>query len=416
MLAGAAENVTARTYKHFVETFALQIWKAADGYEFFLNDRLVDFEGDTEYGLGMRTKDAGPELLWTTKEDFIHLVLPISPEVAVIFCDESRCWESPFAEMMHRANMPFPANSLLAKAPHKDIVDVHVPERKRSRGTWPATTAWRVSIGTLSQEQHGIIASYSLSHAQAVVVVRSREKFEKAKQELEVFAEEQAKRWKTQGFSFTDPANLLPSDASNPSRQIINKVVDEHEAALVKIMALIAEGKPLHRTRENTYASWLAIRTLRFMSPHASTEDANTAIKTAFEAAYPPQHPQHRKLLTVDFMTFYNHGIDDETFKRLSFAIDTKIREVMVADTFSEHWSASSADEGKTPAAEPLAGNAKRMQQPAFRSVVRGACGFEILSWMFEERQDILATFIEDLAVSMHELQPRVTRIRERRM
>jgi len=416
LLADAAENVTARTYKHFVETFALQIWKAADGYELFLNDSLVDFEGDTEYGLGMRTKEMGPELIWTTKEHFIHLVLPISPEVAVIFCDESRCWESPFANMMHRANIPFPANSLLARAPHKDIVDVHVPERKRSRGTWPATTAWRVSIGTLSREQHSIIASYSLSHATAVLVVRSREKFEKAKKELEVFSEEQAKRWKTQGISFTDPANLLPRDASNPSRQIINKVVDEHEAALVKIMGLIDKGKPLRRTRENTYASWLAIRTLRFMSPHASTKDANTAIKIAFEAAYPPQHPQHRKLLTVDFMTFYNHGIDDETFSRLSFAIDTKIREVMAAETFSEHWSAASADEGKTPAAEPLAGNATLMQKPAFQSVVRGACGFEILSWMFEERQDILATFIEDLAVRMHELQPQVTRVRGIRM
>lgn len=42
-VAKSKENVIARTYKHFVKTFALQIWKAADGYEFFLNDRLVDF-------------------------------------------------------------------------------------------------------------------------------------------------------------------------------------------------------------------------------------------------------------------------------------------------------------------------------------------------------------------------------------
>lgn len=276
-----------------------------------------------------------------TKEDFIHLVLPISPEVAVIFCDESRCWESPFAETMHLVKIQFSANILLAKAPHKDIVDVHVPGRKRSRGTWPATTAWRISIGTLSREQHSIIASYSLSHARAVVVVRSREKFEKAKKELAIFAEKQAKRWKAQRFSFTDRANILPNDASYPSRQTIDKVVDEHEAALAKIMALVAEGKPLRRTKENTYTSWLAIRNLTFMYPQASTVSSNTAIRAGFEAAYPPQHPQHRKLLTVDFMAFYNHGIDDETSKRLSFAIDTKIREVMVADTFLEHWLAS---------------------------------------------------------------------------
>ncbi|KAH4087219.1 hypothetical protein HBH69_185350 [Parastagonospora nodorum] len=418
MLADAAkskENVTAGTYKRFVETFALQIWKAADGYEFFLNDRLVDFEGDTEYGLGMKTKETGPELIWMTKEDLIHLVLPISPEVAVIFCDESRCWESPFADMMHRAKIPFSANSLLAKAPHKDIVDVHVPERKRSRKIWPATTAWRVSIGTLSREQHSVIASYSLSHAQAVVVVRNREKFEKAKKELEIFAEEQAKRWKTQGFSFTDPAHLLPMDVSNPSRQIIEKVVDEHEAAFAKIMALIAEGKPLRRTKENIYISWLAIRTVGFTSPHASTESANTAVKTAFEAAYPPQHPQHRKLLTVDFMAFYNHGIDEETFSQLSFAIDTKSREVQSSSSFREHWEASRVNV-ENPPMEPLAGNSELFQNPAFRSVMRAACGFEILSWMFEERQDILATFIKDLAIPMHESHPEITRIRGRRM
>ncbi|KAH3906317.1 hypothetical protein HBI56_194990 [Parastagonospora nodorum] len=418
MLADAAkskENVTAGTYKRFVETFALQIWKAADGYEFFLNDRLVDFEGDTEYGLGMRTKETGPELIWMTKEDLIHLVLPISPEVAVIFCDESRCWESPFADMMHRAKIPFSANSLLAKAPHKEIVDVHVPERKRSRKIWPATTAWRVSIGTLSREQHSIIASYSLSHAQAVVVVRNREKFEKAKKELEIFAEEQAKRWKTQGFSFTDPAHLLPMDISNPSRQIIEKVVDEHEAAFAKIMALIAEGKPLRRTKENIYISWLAIRTVGFTSPHASTESANTAVKTAFEAAYPPQHSQHRKLLTVNFMAFYNHGIDEETFSQLSFAIDTKSREVQSSSSFREHWEASRVNV-ENPPMEPLAGNSELLQNPAFQSVMRAACGFEILSWMFEERQDILATFIKDLAIPVHESRPEIIRIRGRCM
>ncbi|EAT77698.1 hypothetical protein SNOG_14846 [Parastagonospora nodorum SN15] len=287
MLADAAkskENVTAGTYKRFVETFALQIWKAADGYEFFLNDRLVDFEGDTEYGLGMRTKETGPELIWMTKEDLIHLVLPISPEVAVIFCDESRCWESPFADMMHRAKIPFSANSLLAKAPHKEIVDVHVPERKRIM-------------------------------PQAVVV---------------------------------------------------------------------------------------AIRTVGFTSPHASTESANTAVKTAFEAAYPPQHSQHRKLLTVNFMAFYNHGIDEETFSQLSFAIDTKSREVQSSSSFREHWEASRVNV-ENPPMEPLAGNSELLQNPAFQSVMRAACGFEILSWMFEERQDILATFIKDLAIPPHD-------------
>ncbi|RBQ76497.1 hypothetical protein FVER14953_20114 [Fusarium verticillioides] len=40
------------TYKNFVENYSLQIWRAADDYEFFLNERLVDFEGDTQSVLG----------------------------------------------------------------------------------------------------------------------------------------------------------------------------------------------------------------------------------------------------------------------------------------------------------------------------------------------------------------------------
>jgi hypothetical protein len=31
----ADENATADAYKHFIEHYALQIWNAADGYEFF---------------------------------------------------------------------------------------------------------------------------------------------------------------------------------------------------------------------------------------------------------------------------------------------------------------------------------------------------------------------------------------------
>jgi hypothetical protein len=109
----------ADTYKHFTESYALHIWKAADGYEFFLNDRLVDFEGDTQSVLGVEVKETGPRLIWMTTDDLIHLVLPISPEVAVIFCNESRCWESPFADSMHRLKRPYPHNSLLKNAPHK---------------------------------------------------------------------------------------------------------------------------------------------------------------------------------------------------------------------------------------------------------------------------------------------------------
>ncbi len=41
-------KASARTYKHFVQNYALQIWHAADGYEFFLNESLCGFESDTQ--------------------------------------------------------------------------------------------------------------------------------------------------------------------------------------------------------------------------------------------------------------------------------------------------------------------------------------------------------------------------------
>jgi hypothetical protein len=193
-------NAAAGTYRHFIKSYTLQIWKAADGYEFFLNDRLVDFEGDTQSFLGTEVKDTGSQLMWMTTEDLIHLVLPISPEVAVIFCDESRCWESPFADSMHRLKELYPQNSLLKNAPHKDIVNVHVPRERRGKKTWPATMAWRVNIGMLSRDHHRILASYTLSHAKSFVIVRCRARFERAKRELEVFGKSRAEVWRDFGL------------------------------------------------------------------------------------------------------------------------------------------------------------------------------------------------------------------------
>jgi hypothetical protein len=52
-------NAAASTYKHFIENYALRIWKAADDYEFFLNDQLVGFEGDTQSFPVAEVKDIG---------------------------------------------------------------------------------------------------------------------------------------------------------------------------------------------------------------------------------------------------------------------------------------------------------------------------------------------------------------------
>ncbi|KAG2005319.1 hypothetical protein GB937_008862 [Aspergillus fischeri] len=194
------ENAAAYTYKHSVENYTLQIWKAANGYEFFLNDRLVDFEGDTQSYLGAEMKGERCQLIWTTSEDFIHPILPVGPEVAIIFCNESRCWKSPFAEVMHEARVPYLENSLLKNAPHKDIVSVDIPSRKRGRKKWPVTVVWTVNIGAMTREQHRIIASYSFSHAQLLIVVRSRAQFEKAKRELELFSRERMEHWSNLGI------------------------------------------------------------------------------------------------------------------------------------------------------------------------------------------------------------------------
>lgn len=103
--------------------------------------------------LGMRVKDAGLELSYMAAEDWIHVALPASPDMAVIFCNGSRCWESPFADAMYRAGIPYPEHSLLKGAPHKDIKMSDVPTQKRGRKTWPATTKWEVHIGKLSEKQ-----------------------------------------------------------------------------------------------------------------------------------------------------------------------------------------------------------------------------------------------------------------------
>jgi hypothetical protein len=103
---------------------------------------------------------------------------------------------------MHKANIPYPENSLLKNAPHKDIVNVDVPSGKRGRKTWPATVAWRANIGTLSKAQHRVIACYSLSHAKLLIVVQHRARFERTKRELEVFSVERMNHWQSIGVQF----------------------------------------------------------------------------------------------------------------------------------------------------------------------------------------------------------------------
>ena len=48
---------------------------------------------------------------------------------------------------------------------------------------------------------------------------------------------------------------------------------------------------------------------------------------------------------------------------------------------------------------------------PSFNSIFRAAQGFDVLKWMFEG-QDILATFIQQIAVPMETMQTHFVRIR----
>ncbi|GFF80016.1 hypothetical protein IFM60648_09983 [Aspergillus lentulus] len=437
----ADKNAAASTYIHFVENYTLQIWKAADGYEYFLNDRLVDFEGDTQSCLGTEMKGERCQLIWMTSEDLIHLILPVSPEVAIIFCKESRCWESPFADAMHQAKVPYPENSLLKNAPHKDIVSVDVPSRKRGKKKWPATIAWRVNIGALSREQHRIIASYSLSHAQLLIVVRSRARFEKAKRELELFSRERMQHWSNLGIrsSYKGSQQQSHEPALRPvSAEASIKSVEEFMSAMYEMLEIkdVSHEIP-SMTKRNAFRLWVTIDTLELLAerttPSVGSENGcpasrimHPALKAAFEATYPPKHPNHRDLNNVNFAKFLDECIGEETFRLLSLEIERKISELVSANSFKAHFEAYK----KTlpPYDDPLvqqhgddAGDQSNdlkddiLRSPHFQSIIKVAEIFDVLKWMFDERQDILATFVRQIAVPMDDTRPRVVRFRGRR-
>ncbi|KAK8008251.1 hypothetical protein PG991_010802 [Apiospora marii] len=59
------------------------------------------------------------------------MILPVSPEVAVVFCNESRCGVAPSAEIMQRAKIPHLDVSLLKDAPHQGMTNITVQGEKR---------------------------------------------------------------------------------------------------------------------------------------------------------------------------------------------------------------------------------------------------------------------------------------------
>jgi hypothetical protein len=416
------ENANAKTYKAFIDNYTLQIWKAASGYEFFLNERLVDFEGDTDSWLGMEEKETGPQLIWMTNEDMIHLIVPISPEVAVVFCNESRCWESPFAESMHRANIPFPENSLLKNAPHKDVINIDVPSKKRGKKTWPATVAWRLNIGTLCRDHHRIITSYSLSHANSVIVVHRRVRFERAKRELEAFGKDRAETWKKRGSRFGYPndrrqlkENITDtSQKTDPSQAQIDKIVESHVSILDEVLHMMSTPQEaLKLTKENALKCWeatcIAKLSKGLISPNSDGRCIiYPEIKAVLEAAYAPKHPDHKDLVTIDFIGFLIHAISEKTFAQLCLLIEKKIFELR--DTIIDETPFASTQTVADSIVQQDDDLDGIYETPTFKLITSAVQSFDVLQWMFEDRQDILATFVKQISEPMK--PPRVTRIR----
>ncbi|KAK4063371.1 uncharacterized protein Triagg1_9522 [Trichoderma aggressivum f. europaeum] len=428
LLTDADKNAWAHTYSHLIERYSLQIWRAADDHEFFLNEGLADFEGDTESYLGAEEKENGRlQLAMLTTDDVMHIIFPISPEIAIIFCDESRCWESPFAELLHKLKIPYPENSLLKGAPHKDITSIHVPEQKRGKKRWPETEAWRVNIGKLSAEHHQIINSYSLLHAQSLIIVRSRERFERAKRSCASFSKARIERWESQGSRYTHhkDAPRHTEIGPEPSGEQLGSIETDLMLTPDRIISAIhTTNEPSLITKKNMLESWTYISAVESLmvkdrnlqpGPVGGIAGIHPATRAAFEAAYPPKHVNHRDLIEMDFEDFFDNGLGEQMFARLMDNLRAKARELVRAESFTTHWDSCKTDLQKDLAnTDHVKGENANflLENQTFRTDYILAQRFALLRWMFEERQDILAVFVAQLSKPLDQLYPKVIRTR----
>jgi hypothetical protein len=260
---------------------------------------------------------------------------------------------------------------------------------------------------------------------------------------MEAFSKERAEVWKSQGNRFghqnTQRQHKEGDALPPPSQEQITGIVDYHMSALEEVLNIInTTCEPLQSTKDNALKSWLAIRTLESYrlkyiensSSISGTESSqfcimHPALKAAFEAAYPTQHPDHRDLRTIDFGQFFSYGIGEEMFAQLTFKIESKFSDLVQADNFVTHWEAFATklrppEESLLQSDEDFSEQPTHLEQdflenPSFKSIYRMAEVLDALKWMFEERQDILATFVQQIAVPMEAMQPRLDRIRSRR-
>ncbi|KAJ5525820.1 hypothetical protein N7494_012470 [Penicillium frequentans] len=215
------------------------------------------------------------------------------------------------------------------------------------------------------------------------------------------------------------------------SAERLDRMADDRASALDEVLRIIrtAHETP-QRNKANMHKFWLAFQTLHMLLATQTKSSVicvmHPAVKAAFEADFPPKHPEHRDLITIDFAEFFEFGIGEQMFAQLTSDIEKKISELVAVDAFHSQFEATKpnfefpiktfsprveneADE------EPVCHEEDYLKNPLFISIYKAAQTFDTLMWMFEERQDILATFVRQYAVSMETTQPNVIRMRARR-
>jgi hypothetical protein len=195
-------------------------------------------------------------------------------------------------------------------------------------------------------------------------------------------------------------------------------------------------------TKSNAFEFWLARCALEHLSGKAtfglqlnngplSIRIMHPALKLAFGGAYPANHADHRDLNDVDFWSFFQECIGEETFTRLSGEIEKKISELVSTEAFTGHFEAA-REKMQLPASSPLlqsvAGGDSDgdrgaqdteetlQKSPSFRAFHNVAEICDVLKWMFEERQDILATFVRQISIPAESTRAQVVRLRARRV
>ena len=394
LAAASLENAMpdVQTYKYYFEEYELHIWKAEESRYFLLNDKFVEFEGDTDIFL---TCNPQQELCHSICENRMHIWLPISPKVALVFCMPASCWQSAFEHVMKQAGIPWPDTSLLAKAPHKDP-KLEILQTSAGKDA----QMWRVNIAVLPKEFHRVLTSYTLAHARNFIVLKDVSTLEPAIRDLDSFSEERKGEWKAIGRRWTQPTPEVS--------------IDEMVAA---VFAKVHAGEDLPRTRNTVISSFYTVSMLSYVgSKEFSTKDSfmdetgpRSFIKL-MEQEFPPKPAGYTDLLSLTFFTFVLETLNEAHFMKLMNAIDEKLVAIAESDNFKAAW-----DECKepTPMETPPKDDATDdmiHNNIGFQSMYRAASAFGILRWLYDKRQDILVRFMEPFMEPMH--RPEIMRIR----